>query len=101
MQPRGGFRYAHGDNHSAYDPLVGCPLGKTNACVSVQGVMEAIGADPNLANSYAAVMARTMWHSLYDQQAGGVEFSFYLGEGQNADGSREERRSEYLRFALE
>jgi hypothetical protein len=49
----------------------------------------------------ANVQARTLWHSLYDQQAGIVAFSFYLGEETLADGTRAERRSGYLAFALD
>jgi hypothetical protein len=45
--------------------------------------------------------ARTVWHSLYDQQAGTLEVSFYLGEEVHADGTRRERRSDYLKVALE
>jgi hypothetical protein len=72
-----------------------------NARVSVQGVVDVMSADPNLASAAAAVTSRTMWHGLYDQQAGAVEFNFYLGEVENADGRRTERRSDYLRLALE
>ena len=73
----------------------------TNACVSYAGVLDAISTDPSQAEAAAAVTARTLWHGLYDQQTGAVEFSFYLGEEKNPDGSREERRSEYLKFALD
>ena len=45
--------------------------------------------------------SRTLWHSLYDQQAGTAEVSFYLGETEQADGRRAEQRSDYLRFTLE
>lgn len=44
---------------------------------------------------------RTVWHCLYDQQAGTVEFSFYLGENVKEDGTRMARYSDYLKFALE
>ena len=44
---------------------------------------------------------RTVWHCLCDQQAGTVEFSFYLGEDIRPDGACTERRSEYLKFELE
>lgn len=41
------------------------------------------------------------WHILYDQQGGTVEVSFYLGERVQADGTRHERRSDYLTVALD
>ena len=44
--------------------------------------------------------SRTLWHSLYDQHAKTVEFSFYLGEVLHADGTRAEHRSDYLKFTL-
>ncbi len=48
----------------------------------------------------ADVQSWTLWHSLYDQQAKTVEFSFYLGDVVHSDGSRTERRSDYLKFVL-
>jgi hypothetical protein len=76
-------------------------LKANNACVNIMGLLEKIGADPTYGSIAANVQARTSWHSLYDQQAGTVEFSFYLGENIHADGTRTERRSDYLTFALE
>jgi hypothetical protein len=60
-----------------------------------------MSADPAYGSIAANVQSRTLWHSLYDQQAGTAEFSFYLGEEVHADGTRTEHRSDYLRFALE
>lgn len=45
--------------------------------------------------------SRTLWHSLYEQQAKTAEFSFYLGEEVHTDGTHTEHRSDYLKFALE
>ncbi len=64
-------------------------------------LFEELGTDPAFGSIAANVQARTLWHSLYDQAAGTVEFSFYLGESENADGTLRERRSDYLEFALE
>ncbi|OGO51412.1 MAG: hypothetical protein A2148_11745 [Chloroflexi bacterium RBG_16_68_14] len=72
-----------------------------NACVNYQRVMDAMSADHPEVDVAASITARTMWHSLYDQQSGTVEFSFYLGEDVRADGTRGERRGDYLKFALE
>ena len=71
-----------------------------NACVNVLKVIEGMSAD-SLQRSLAAGTARTVWHSLYDQQAGSVEVSFYLGEEVQADGTRRERRSDYLTVTLD
>ncbi len=75
-------------------------LKANNACVNIMRLLDEIGADPTFGSIAANVQARTLWHSLYDQQAGTVEFSFYLGEKVHADGTRTERRSDYLAFAL-
>ena len=64
-------------------------------------LFEELGTAPAFGSITANVQARTLWHSLYDQAAGNVEFSFYLGESENADGTLRERRSDYLEFALE
>jgi hypothetical protein len=69
-----------------------------NARVNVMKVFEEMRANGiNPANE----QARTLWHSLYDQQARTAEFSFYLGDEVHADGTCTERRSDYLRFALD
>ena len=47
------------------------------------------------------VPSRTIWHSLYDQEAGSVEISFYLGEALEPDGAYRERRSDYATFVLD
>ncbi len=73
----------------------------TNACVNILEVVEAMSADPAQRDQVAGVPTRTVWHSLYDQQAGTVEFSFYLGEEAHADGTYTEHRSDYLKFTLE
>lgn len=71
-----------------------------NAAVEMLKVAEAMSADPTQRDAAVAARNRTVWHSLYDQRAGTVEVSFYLGEEGWADGTRRERRSEYLTFAL-
>jgi Acyl-coenzyme A:6-aminopenicillanic acid acyl-transferase len=76
-------------------------LKANHACVNVSKLLETLGADSANTSVAAGVLSRTLWHSLYDQSAGTVEVSFYLGEDMQADGTRTERRSEYLKFALE
>jgi hypothetical protein len=75
-------------------------LKSNNACVNVMKLFEEMGSDPALASIAASVQARTLWHSLYDQGAGSVEFSFYLGEEIGAGGIPVERRSDYIKFEL-
>lgn len=65
--------------------------------VNVLKVVNEAAADDPL----RAVPTRTVWHNLYDQQAGAMEVSFYLGESVLPDGTRRERRSDYLRFTLD
>ncbi len=73
-----------------------------NDCVNSQKVVEeATRADPSRRDLFYGVNSRTVWHSLYDQQASTVEVSFYLGEDMQADGTRSERRIDYLKFTLE
>jgi hypothetical protein len=64
-------------------------------------VEAATSADPAWREQFYGMNARTVWHSLYDQQAGTLEVSFYLGEEVQADGTRRERRSDYLKVTLE
>ena len=72
----------------------------TNACVSIEKVIETMSADPVQRPSAEGMTGRTIWHSLYDQHACTVEVSFYLGEEVQADGTRQERRSRYMTFPL-
>ncbi len=72
-----------------------------NACVSVLKMSEVLSADPAYQSIAASNLSRTLWHSLYDQQARTVEFSFYLGEKENSDGARTERHSDYVKFVLD
>lgn len=73
-----------------------------NDCVnSLKAVEEATRADPSQRDLFYGQNARTVWHSLYDQQAGTVEVSFYLGEEVQTDGTHLQRRSDYLHFTLE
>ena len=44
--------------------------------------------------------ARTLWHTIYDQQALTAQTSFYLGETTAQDGTRAERRSPCLHVTL-
>jgi hypothetical protein len=76
-------------------------LKDNNACVNILRLFEEMGNDPEFGSIAANVQARTLWHSLYDQATGKVDFSFYLGESENADGMLHERRSDYLGFALQ
>lgn len=72
-----------------------------NACVNIRQLIDVLSADPLQRDVTAGATSRTVWHSLYDQQAGTVELSFYLGEDTLPDGTRRERRSDYLPFALD
>jgi hypothetical protein len=72
-----------------------------HACVNFMKLIEEMHCEPGYEGNPADDQVRTLWHSLYDQQAGTAEFSFYLGEKEHADGTRTEYRSDYLRFALD
>ncbi|MDH4309888.1 MAG: C45 family autoproteolytic acyltransferase/hydrolase, partial [Acidimicrobiia bacterium] len=72
-----------------------------NDCVNFHSVHAALSADPAEREQASAVRARTVWHSLYDQQAKAMEVSFYLGDEELPDGTRQERRSDYLTFGLD
>jgi len=76
-------------------------LKANNSCVNVQRMLEEISRGQEGGGVAANVHSRTLWHSLYDQNARTAEFSFYLGETMHADGSRTEHRSDYLRFELQ
>ena len=69
----------------------------TLACVNVLHGISTTDVDSPLRE----VTTRTVWHTLYDQHAGTVEASFYLGEDVQPVGTRVERRSDYLTFALD
>ena len=73
----------------------------TNACVSITKLIETMSADPVQKPTAEGVTGRTVWHSLYDQQARTVEVSFYLGEKTQADGTHRERRSDYMTVRLD
>jgi len=75
-------------------------LKANNDCVNVMKLFEEMETDPSFGSIAANVQSRTLWHSLYDQAAGSVEFRFHLGEVVNADGTLSEKRSDYLKFAL-
>jgi hypothetical protein len=74
---------------------------KDLACVNVFDLVERTREASGPASAPGGIEARTVWRCLYDQHAGTVEFSFYLGDVVGADGRRTERRSEYVQFALE
>lgn len=76
-------------------------LKEINACVNVMKVHEALDSNQTSGNIAANAQGRTLWHSLYNQQDGTAEFSFYLGDEINIDGTVTERRSDYIKFALE
>jgi hypothetical protein len=63
-------------------------------------VLKAAAPSPDGPGIAAAVSARTLWHTIYDQHALTAHTSFYLGETTNQDGTRAERRSPYLHFTL-
>jgi hypothetical protein len=75
-------------------------LKTNNASVNIMRMLETMSENPTQKGIAAGVDSRTLWHSLYDQKNGTAEFSFYLGEDVH-DGIRTERRSDYLKFALE
>lgn len=83
-----------------HDPFTPEDLKSNNACVNILEMLEEVSAGSGDGSIAANVQSRTLWHALYDQQAGIAEFSFYLGEEANSDGTRTERRSDYLKFAL-
>jgi hypothetical protein len=62
---------------------------------------DATGRSPHEVGSTAGSQVRTLWHSLYDQETGRVEFRFYLGDEMTADGRLDARRTDYLTFTLE
>lgn len=71
-----------------------------NACVNIQKLLAEVGTGHGGKSVAANVQARMLWHSLYNQHMKTVEFSFYLGDVVHADGTRTERRSDYLKFTL-
>ncbi|HSF83112.1 MAG TPA: C45 family peptidase [Anaerolineales bacterium] len=86
-------------HHGSFTPE---EMKANNDCVNSLMVVEAAtSADPARREQFYGANARTVWHSLYDQQAGTLEVSFYLGEEVQADGTHLERRSDYLKVALE
>lgn len=68
----------------------------THSSVNILNVMATTPIDSPLRN----LPVRTLWHNIYDQQAGTVEISFYLGDEKHSDGSLSERRSDYKTFTL-
>ena len=76
-------------------------LKEINTCVNVVKVHEALDSNQTSGNIAANAQGRTLWHSLYNQQDGTAEFSFYLGDEINTDGTVTERRTDYIKFALE
>jgi len=65
-----------------------------NACANLFDQLPVMLADATSEGRAFYGQMRTVWHCLYDQQAGTVAFSFYLGEDVKADGTCAERRSE-------
>jgi len=78
-------------------PFTPADMKTANSCVSVGAMMSRLGPDHPL----RAARSRTIWHSLYDQESGRVEISFYLGEAVEPDGAYRERRSEYTTFVID
>lgn len=62
---------------------------------------DATGRRPQEVGSTAGSQVRTLWHSLYNQETGTVEYRFYLGDEMSADGHLDARRTAYLTFTLE
>lgn len=71
-----------------------------NASVNISRMLDVMRSDPGSLSIAANLQARTLWHSLYDQDHRTVETSFYLGEETWPDGTRHERRSDYIAFGL-
>ena len=86
---------------AAAGPLTPEVMKGNHACVNILRLREAAGGGTAADTAIANLRARTLWHSLYDLEARTVEISFYLGDEARADGSLGERRSDYLRFALQ
>lgn len=63
-------------------------LRANNACVNILKLFEETSADRAYGSIAANVQSRTLCHSLYDQQAGTAEVSFYLGAKIHAEGTR-------------
>jgi len=82
------------------EPFTADDIKANHACVNIHELLNIISHDPSKRSIAADVHSRTLWHSLYDQQAGKAEFSFYLGEYVEANGKLTERRSDYLKFSL-
>ena len=82
------------------DRLTPDDLKANNACVNVQKMLEIVASGSKDHSVAANIHSRTLWHSLYDQQARSVEFSFYLGDDRRGSGAPGERRSDSLRFSL-
>jgi hypothetical protein len=55
---------------------------------------------PATPDTTAAMSARTLWHTIYDQHALTAHTSFYPGETAAQDDARAERRSPYLHLTL-
>ena len=70
-----------------------------NACVSVRRMLERLGAGPANNSIPASMLARTLWHSLYNVEQRTVAVDFYLGETGEGDTTKE-IRSGYYEFAL-
>jgi predicted choloylglycine hydrolase len=81
-------------------PFTAADLKASNACVNISELLKTIEADPTQRSIAAGINSRTLWHSLYDQNARNVEFSFYLGEDAQPGGARTERRSDYVKLSL-
>jgi hypothetical protein len=79
------------------EPFTTAEMKAFNARVSVGAMMNLI--EPN--HLLRSVPSRTIWHSLYDQEAGRVDISFYLGDVIEADGAYRERRSDYTTFIID
>lgn len=73
-----------------------------NNCVNSETEIPALSPDPTQTAATAKVTAgRTVWHSVYDQQAATLNVAFYLGEQEHPDGSWSQRHSDYLTLGLE
>lgn len=70
-----------------------------NSRVGVAEMFRLLGYDPLQRSIAAGNLTRTLWHSLYDVEAGTVAFDFYLGERVRGDATTEVR-SGYHQFSL-
>lgn len=96
------FRYrALIDRTANRDGFTTDEMKQTQAAVNIVELINRMTIDSGRGGPLMAARARTVWHCLFDLDARSVDVSFYLGDEQRTDGTIQERRSDYVRFALE